>query len=168
MISSILLSLLTGFVSSGILLFLLFKTRPDIIVADQLVIDKNKKIIYVKVVNKSVFDAMDVEYDLEFCHDKGDHIINQKRIKPVQEHFSVIPKYDCKDKYAQYAYRYSFDYSPIEKDIDTMNKNTYISFRIKAKHSFSSGSKHVWKEYNKDDIVEGKYSFGISCLVIRA
>ena len=168
MISSILLSLLTGLASSGFLLFCLFKIRPNIIVADQLVIDKNEKKIYVKVVNKSVFDAMDVEYDLEFCHDKGDHIINQKKIKPVQEHFSVIPKYDCKDKFAQYAYRYSFDYSLLEKDIDTMDKDTYIIFRIKAKHSFSSGSRHVWKKYCKDDIVEGKYSFGISCLVIRA
>ena len=166
--SGILLSLLTGLVSSGFLIICLFKIRPDIIVAEQLVIDKDKKIIYVKVVNKSWFDAMDVEYDLEFCHDKGDHIINQKRIKPVQEHFSVIPKYNRKDKYAQYAYRYSFDYSPLEKDIDTMNKDTYISFRIKAKHSFSSGAKHVYKEYHKTDIIEGKYSFGLSCLVIRA
>lgn len=165
---SILLSLLTGLVSSGFLFFCLFKIRPNIKVADQLVIDKSNKRIYVKVVNKSRFDAMDVEYDLEFCHDKGDHIINQKMIKPVQEYFSVIPKYDCKDEYAQYAYRYSFDYSGIEKDIDAMDEEMYILFRIKAKHSFSSGATHVCREYHKKNIVEGKYSFGTSCLVIRS
>lgn len=167
-LNSILLSLATGLVSSGFLFICLFKIRPSIEVAEQLVIDKNKKRIYVKVVNKSSFDAMDVEYDLEFCHDKGDHIINIKRIKPNQEFFSVIPKHDKKDEYGKYAYRYGFDYSQLEKDIDVMNSDMYLLFRIKAKHLFSNGAAHVCKEYRREDLIEGNYAFGDSCKIMRA
>lgn len=166
------LAIIIGVLSSAVasLIFLLFlnRIRPKIIISDQIARGKSTKgnIIYrIKVINKTSRSIMDIKATLHRVRTvvvPGGTIPKVKEIPLKRSEIMELPKFDPKDKEANYAYRF-ITYENIEEiwEHDTME---YLRFRIYARDSLSGFGKVFIKDYHtkRNSIKEGDFEVGNS------
>lgn len=177
MLSNILISLAVNLVSSFVFLYLvLYMLRPKISICNQIVRQKseipgeaNRDTYVFKIVNKSMFDAFDIQLELFSLKQikVTSNGINERSV-PLSlklKEIKHIPPYMktrvCKKRsYAKHAVLFrSFE------DIDSILKdeNQTIQLQITLRHGLTGLSRVYKTDYiSHDDIIEGQFEFGNS------
>lgn len=164
---NIILSILSGIVSSLVFYLIVFKVKPKIVISDNIALEESEgvnKIARVKVVNRSKFMLINVQYSLYLCtvnygDKKGKNEICE--ILPMKERIHTLSKYSCKKKntmYGDYAIRFTYVLKPeyIPKNDDK------LIFVFTSTHSFSNISKCYVKEYSAKNLVYGDFELNES------
>lgn len=166
------LAIIIGVLSSAVacLIFLLFlsRIRPKIIISDQIAKEKSIKgsIAYrIRVINKTHRPIMDIKAQLHrvtLIVVPGGTIPKVKEIPLKRSEIMELPKFDPRDKEANYAYRF-VTYENVE-EIWGDDTKSYLRFRIYAKDSLSGFGKVFIKNYHtkRNSIKEGSFKVGNS------
>ena len=172
MISSILVGVLSSFVASALFLFCLFRVRPKIVISPHIAVTTEpdgKKMYRLKIVNKTIRPIVNIHCRLLLSQPKNvpDGImITSDRIPLKAEHVFEIPRYDIRNKEANYARRFVCD-----ENIEAIwqgQDGSYLKFTVMASDSLSGFSKVFTKEFHtkKNCIVEGSHRFGDSLEIL--
>lgn len=103
-------SVLTGLISSLLMLFFLYRLRPNLKISDEISerVVNGEKVYGFKIINRSMFPILDVNIKIEKISPSsvpGGQIYNAEIVPLVQGHFLLIGKFDKKDENANYAFR---------------------------------------------------------------
>lgn len=164
------LAIIIGVSSSAVasLIFLLFlsRIRPKIIISDQIAKQTSIKgsISYrIRVMNKTHRSIMDIKAQLHrvtLILVPGGTIPKVRKIPLKTSEIMELPKFDPRDKEANYAYRF-VTYENIE-EIWGDDTKSYLRFKIYAKDSLSGFGKVFTKNYHtkRDSIKAGIFEVG--------
>lgn len=166
---AIIIGVLSSFVASLIFLIFLTRIRPNIIISDK--IAKNTESITgdvtykIKLINKTPRSIMNVKAQLKLVSLTAmpGGIIEENITIPLKiNEIMEIPKFDLKDKNAEYAYRLT-TIENIEKLWED-DAQSFLRFKISATDSLSGFGKVFYNDYyvKKISIEEGGFEFGNS------
>ena len=178
----IILSILTGIISSIVFLVIIFILRPRLKISHEICRrfdEKTGRNVYmIKVINKSRwFKVIDVNAELisqepvaapvltktKNCNGATNLKLKRLKLKEENGHIWFINrrKYSC--KHASFAYIFT-----CIEDLDTLwdeNKKQTLHFKIISKHGLSGFPKLTTMEYADKNscIKEGRFYFGNTC-----
>ncbi|MBO4701109.1 MAG: hypothetical protein J5625_00465 [Lachnospiraceae bacterium] len=162
-------AIFTGVVASGTFALLMLLIRPRIAISDYICFDKNsdddeKTKYYIKVVNKTLFDLVDIQYTLSYVTKQSDGKNFIETIDPMEKAFTTMERrrvfYDCKHKEFDNAYHISYDIN--EDQYPVKNDFQEVDFTIVARHSVSGTIKCVRKTFTKDAFkIDSQHSLGM-------
>lgn len=147
-ISTLLIGVLSGLVSSLFYFLFMRAVKPKIKVAPSIVVETTDKATnyYVKIVNKTRGDLIDVYYTFQIYSVSPDEIINIGNIKPMKSVLRHIDKHR-KSKNDTYAVRLSFS----DREKRTLSENSYLVFTFYATHAFSGRRMLFQTKYEKNN-----------------
>jgi len=184
--NNIIQGIISGVISSGIFLFILFLLKPWIIISDKIaskyVTIKGKEThVYVfKIINKSLFfKVYDIKVNAFICENipningmnvnfrdielKGadQWILNRLNFRHL---FQNILK---GEKTLQSRCDYACQFFSSENLATLLDNNSYISIQVLAKHSLTGFSRvKIMKYHHHAKIVKGTYLSGNSCKIV--
>lgn len=162
---SLLMGVISGLVSSLFYFLFMRAVKPRIEVAPSIVVEKTEKetIYYIKIVNKTKCDLIDIYYTFSFYSISLDGIVDTSYIEATKPILRHIEKYS-KSENDTYAIRLSFS----DTNKKTLLDHSYLVFTIYATHAFSGGRIVLQTKYNNEQLVEnGTYETGKSVKVLR-
>ena len=161
---SILLSILSGLVASGVFLLVLSKFRPNIEISPFIAREKDAKgkFFAFKIINKSPRSCISVKVDASLAKRKNveeGHMNWTTHLLLKQAEVFEIAKYDPKDPEADYAWRFV-----TEEDLDTLwhSAADTIRFAVIATDSLTGFSRAFERKYRVAhiSIKDGSHQFG--------
>lgn len=158
------LSLLTGFVASGLTLLAFGLIKPRIKIAKKIschIKEDDKFEFQIKFINKSLFSLKNVDYWLTLIYEvDGDRNINDVSFK--KDKFHIIKRYSKKN--TDYAIKITTkgNLKLILDDAITRfgRGKAYLEFSVYAEHSLTSAGKIFTAKFKLDDIKYGVYGKG--------
>ncbi|MCR9182533.1 MAG: hypothetical protein NXH73_06375 [Flavobacteriaceae bacterium] len=162
----ILLSLVLGVVSTSIFAFILLRVlSPNIKISDKICCkldDNGDKFFFFKIINKSIYDAYSVEFEL---YKKMPYIVDKTKVNHRTSHVKLsrkkihsIPRYKKAKGYGDHAVLIR-TFVDLSLDIDTENLE-YVLF-VKTKHGLSNLTKVTTQTFENSNVFhDGHFKFG--------
>ncbi|WP_282159851.1 hypothetical protein [Ulvibacterium marinum] len=162
----LLLKFIVSLASSFVFVFVILQTmKPRIHISDKICFknDKDgKKFYYFKVVNMSIYDAYNVDFEL---HKKDPYIVDKVKvnhnvdvIKLSADGLYSIPRHKKDIGYGYHAVLIR-TYVDLSKDID--KDNLEFVFYVSAKHGLSNLTKVTTQSFDSSNVFhEGNFKFG--------
>lgn len=163
-----LVSLLSGFAGSLLVVVFLYRLRPSLEISKYVVrrSDDTGEHYCFKVINRTPYEIIDVEVELQLCTPRGapgGAVSSYQTISLSGARFFSIARYRKGDEKADFAFRVTTD-EPIDGLWTT--DSHYLRLLVRAKHSLSNFSSVLLAEYHsKSEIKEGDFVFGDSLAV---
>lgn len=162
----IIITLLTGIISTSIFALILLRyLSPKIVISNKIChkLDENgKKFYFFKIINKSIYDAYSVKFEL---YRKTPYIVDKIKVnhrttnvKMSRKRIYSIPRYKKANGYGDHAVLIR-TFSDISLDIDTENLE-YVLF-VSVKHGLSNLTKVTTQTFEDSSVFhDGNFKFG--------
>lgn len=149
----ILVGIFSSLIASVVYALLAFGIKPKLNVSDKICVTDNQdgsQTFKVKVVNKSIFQIVNVSYHLVYGVNGQDDISYITAIPPKKSPMTTITRKNNKN--TDYAIRITYK---IQNDEYKCHDNSYFEFTIQGTHPLSGSIICKKVRYKKDDIKYG-------------
>ncbi len=157
----LIIGIISGIVATVFFSLFLLIVRPRIVISSEICKDPHLENVYrVKIVNKSRFILIGLNYSLYYCKDAGDGIKKIQEIPPINTSLTFLDKY-TKSGPDDYAVRLSYLI-----DADKLKGGSTLEFKIMAKHSLSNTMCCKKAVYAFNNIKQGFFETGKSMKIL--
>lgn len=155
--SQIIMAVVTGVVASLVFFVILLCFKPRMKISPYICFDEGADDgeitkYYIKVINKTWYGLIDVQYTLSYINKQSDGKNFIEDIEPLCTPFKTFerqrPIYDCIHKEYDNCMQISYDLN--EKRFPVLDDSQELCFTIVARHSVSGTIKYMQKSFNKD------------------
>lgn len=164
---SVIISILTGFITSAFFLLFLSLLRPKIVISEFIAVrsDNGKKSYVIKVINRGSRNAFNLKAELSIVTVRviPDGIVHSTNtLKLKKDAIFTLAKLDKSNDEANYAYRFATvdDVEGLWRD-DTRD---FLRFKLYAQDEMSNFGKVFIKDFRtkRNTLKEGEFRFGDS------
>ena len=141
---------ISSLIASVVYALLSFGIKPKIKISDKICVTTNDDGSFtykIKIVNRSLFQLVNVSYHLDYGFSGRDDISYVTEISPNKSPMSTITKKNSKN--TDYAIRVTYT---IDGDKYVCKDNSYFDFTIQATHPLSNSIVCKKKRYYNDDL----------------
>jgi hypothetical protein len=161
-------NIISGIISSSLVLYLFTRLKPCIYISDKIAKRKIKSgthLYKIKIINRSSYSAINIQAELSivneiFPNQDGDKETND--LEPVnlkKKEIFQLDKYSRRTDYTPYTFSFVISKDELDKYLED-SQNKYLRFRVFAIHSLSNIGKVFEKKYEVSSIIEGDFSPG--------
>ena len=164
--TSVIVGLISGVVSSLISFVIMYFISPRIIIAPKIAESQegNDTFYRIKVVNKSRFPLYNVDYCLYYCDEQAEGVITTHRIHSFKPPLRFISRYSSRDKGHRYAVRITYK---IDKTKYPLNDHAFLRITFVATHGFTGTTRCFSTTFTQNDVVNGVFEIGKSPRVVQ-